>query len=154
MTEITIRKASVDDAATIVEYNQGLAFETEGKELDTATLTAGVRTILEDNSKGEYFVAEADGRVIGQIMYTREWSDWRNGDLIWLQSVYVHSEYRGQGVFGKLLGRLQQIADEDSQVAGLRLYVEDENDTAQRTYSKHGFRKPGYQVMEKLSGAR
>ena len=108
---ITIRKATLDDLATIVEYNQRLAQETEDKRLDTETLTAGVRTILADSTKGEYFVAEADDRVIGQIMYTREWSDWRNGDLLWLQSVYVHADYRGQGVFGQLLAQLQNIAD-------------------------------------------
>ncbi len=148
---ITIRKATLDDLATIVEYNQRLAQETEDKRLDTETLTAGVRTILADSTKGEYFVAEADDRVIGQIMYTREWSDWRNGDLLWLQSVYVHADYRGQGVFGQLLAQLQNIADSNPEVAGLRLYVEVENETAQKTYEKHAFKNPGYLVMERLS---
>lgn len=148
---ITIRNATLDDLTTIVDYNQRLARETEDKDLDTDTLTAGVRTILGDVTKGEYFVAEDGGRVIGQIMYTREWSDWRNGDLLWLQSVYVHADYRGQGVFGQLLGQLQSIADESPDVAGLRLYVELENETAQRTYAKHQFDKPGYMIMERLA---
>ena len=90
--------------------------------------------------------------MIGQIMYTREWSDWRNGDLIWLQSVYVHADYRGQGVFAKLLGELQQLADENPQVAGLRLYVEKENEAAQKAYLKNGFERPGYLVMERING--
>ncbi len=150
MSDISIRKATPADLDTIVEYNQGIATETEGKQLDLATLTAGVKGILEDDSKGEYFVAEADGRVIGQIMYTREWSDWRNGELLWLQSVYVHADYRGRGIFGQLLARLQEIADSNPDVVGLRLYVEEENKTAQGTYLKHGFKLPGYLVMERL----
>lgn len=151
MSDFSIRKAVLSDLDTIVRFNQLLASETEDKQLDAGTLTAGVTRILEDAGKGEYFVAVVDGQVIGQIMYTREWSDWRNGDLLWLQSVYVHADHRGQGVFGKLLAQLQQIAESDPDVAGLRLYVENDNATAQETYVKHGFDKPGYIVMERLS---
>jgi ribosomal protein S18 acetylase RimI-like enzyme len=151
MSDFRIRKAAPGDLQTIVRYNQCLASETEGRRLDETTLTAGVQRVLEDPSKGQYFVAEVDGQVVGQMMYTREWSDWRNGDLLWLQSVYVHADHRGQGVFGRLLRQLQDIAESNPDVAGLRLYVENDNTTAQGTYVKHGFDMPGYIVMERLS---
>ena len=150
MDHLTIRKAVPDDLKTIVEYNLALARETEDKTLDEPTLTAGVREMLNNPARGEYFVAEGDGQIVGQTMYTREWSDWRNGDLLWLQSVYVHADYRRQGVFGRLLDELRQIAARDPGVVGLRLYVERENSPAQATYQKHGFRLPGYLVMECL----
>lgn len=154
MSSTTLRKATLDDLETIVAFNQALASETEGTQLDAAVLTPGVRRLLEDNQKGEYFVAENDGQVVGQIMYTREWSDWRNGNLLWLQSVYVHKDHRGRGVFGLLLSQLQKLADSADDIAGLRLYVERENETAQGTYLKHGFHKPGYVVMERLASNR
>ena len=147
---VTLRKATVDDLDVIVEFNCGIARETEDKELDLAIVTPGVRRLLEDPTKGEYFVAECDGRVVGQVMYTHEWSDWRNGDVLWLQSVYVHADYRGRGIFGLLLAEIQNIADSNPDVVGLRLYVETENTTAQGTYLKNGFKLPGYLVMEKM----
>jgi len=146
----TIRPATIDDLETVVAYNQGIAVETEDRRLDDNVLTAGVRRILSEPSKGHYFVAECDGKVVGQIMYTTEWSDWRNGEILWLQSVYVHPEYRGCGIFGQLLAEVQRVADADPDVVGLRLYVEKENATAQGTYLKNGFKLPGYLVMQKV----
>lgn len=154
MSDIAIRKATAADLETIVLFNQLLARETEEKELEADVLTDGVRALLNDSARGEYYVAEADGRVIGQLMYTREWSDWRNGDLLWLQSVYVHADYRRQGVFGRLLEKLRELARSRDDVAGLRLYVEEQNQTAQATYLRHGFVRPGYLVMESLGSDR
>lgn len=151
MSEITVRKAVLTDLDTIVEYNRALARETEDRQLDVEILTPGVRRLLNDSSKGEYFVAESEGAVVGQIMYTREWSDWRNGDLLWLQSVYVHKDHRGLGVFARLLGALKAIVESHDDVVGLRLYVEHENVTAQNVYKKNSFTDTGYRVMEWLS---
>lgn len=145
-----IRKASLRDLATIVDFNLRLAQETEQKQLDRDTVTQGVANLLSDPSRGEYFVAEMDGTVVGQLMYTNEWSDWRNGNILWIQSVYVHAEYRRQGVFRALCQHLHRYADESTDVIGLRLYVEVNNLNAKTTYENLGFDSPGYAVMERL----
>lgn len=145
-----VRVAQPADRNIIAEYNQRLAEETEDKRLDSATISAGVAAVLDDPTKGRYLVAHlADGQVIGQLMHTREWSDWRNGEIWWLQSVYVHQEHRRRGVFRRLLSELESMAKSATpQVIGMRLYVEQENASAQNTYNARGFANPGYFVME------
>ena len=145
-----IRRAIPDDWRTIAEFNIRLAEETEDKQLDRQTVENGVRRLLADASRGIYYLAIQADQVIGQLMHTREWSDWRDGDLWWLQSVYVHPAFRRQGVFRALLQRLRDEAAVDPDVVGLRLYVEVENLRAQTTYRDLEFRTPGYLVMEDL----
>lgn len=145
---IAIRPATIDDVATIVEFNCALAVETEQLQLDPTVLAQGVRALLADESKGRYFVAEARGEVVGQIMHTREWSDWRNGDLWWIQSVYVQPEFRSKGVFRRLFEHLRNAAKSDPAIVGLRLYVEDHNDRAVAVYGRLGLKPGGYSVME------
>lgn len=151
---ITIRPAVPDDWPTIVEFNCRLAEESEGKRLDRADVEPGVRALLADPRKGRYFVAEAKEteapRVVGQLMHTFEWSDWRNGDIWWLQSVYVHPEFRRRGVFTALFEHLRSEAEADPGVVGLRLYVEEQNARAHATYEKLGLTPGGYFVMEKM----
>src|SRR5262245_46737864 len=98
----TVRRATLADAPIVVEYNDRLAQESEGKTLDRATLTAGVAAGLADLAKARYFVAEENGEVVGQVMLTTEWSDWRNGWIWRIQSVYVRADWRGKGVFRAL----------------------------------------------------
>jgi ribosomal protein S18 acetylase RimI-like enzyme len=149
MAEIFVRAATPGDLPTIVEFNRRLALETESLILDGPTLEAGVRAALSDASKARYFVAcAADGQVVGQMMHTYEWSDWRNGDIWWLQSVYVHPDYRSLGVFRRLFDFVAERAREDSNVVGLRLYVEDHNERAQAVYERIGLKTAGYGVME------
>ncbi|MGZ0171822.1 MAG: N-acetyltransferase family protein [Planctomycetales bacterium] len=149
--EITIRDAKQGDAQTIAEFNCRLAAETEDKQLDPETVRKGVDALLNDARRGRYLVACArEGRIVGQLMHTFEWSDWRNGDIWWLQSVYVHADFRRQGVFRKLNQHLEQLAESTSGVVGLRLYVENENARAQETYRSLRFVDPGYRVMERM----
>lgn len=149
--EITIRDATQDDAQTIAEFNCRLAAETEDKQLDRETVRKGVDALLSDARRGKYFVAcSSAGQIVGQLMHTFEWSDWRNGDIWWLQSVYVHAEFRRQGVFRKLNQHLEQLAESTPGVVGLRLYVENENGRAQDTYRSLEFNEPGYRVMERM----
>lgn len=143
-----IRKATPDDLEIIAQYNYLLAKETEDKLLDRARLTQGVRALLEDASKGIYHVCEMDGKVIGQIMYTYEWSDWRNGLYLWVQSVYVDRFYRKKGVFTALYNAVREICDKDENIVGIRLYVEKENDTAQKTYHNLGMKECNYFMYE------
>ncbi len=147
-SEVQIRRATSDDWATIVEFNCRLALESEHKLLDRPTVELGVRAILQDESKGRYFVACVDGQVIGQLMLTMEWSDWRNGDFWWLQSVYVHPDFRRQGIFRQLFQHVRDLAAADPRIVGLRLYVERENTRAHSTYGELGMSQPGYFVMQ------
>lgn len=146
--ELHIRDASTDDAKSIVDFNSRMALETEGRELDPELIGRGVAAILADANKGRYWVAEADGNVVGQIMVSYEWSDWRNGMLWWIGSVYVHEDYRRKGVFSALYRHVESLAQQDQEACGLRLYAEQDNERAHQTYLKLGMVKPGYLVME------
>src|SRR5262245_5237023 len=151
--QITIRPAGPDDWQTIVEFNCRLAEESEGKRLDRTDVEPGVKALLADRRKGRYFVAVAGTeaeRIVGQMMHTFEWSDWRNGDIWWLQSVYVHPDYRRAGVFRALFDKLRSEAEADPGVVGLRLYVEEQNARAHETYRNLGLLPGGYFVMERF----
>lgn len=148
---LSVRSARPSDARDIANFNLGLARETEAIVLDPATLDRGVHAVLADASKGLYFIAENDGRVVGQLMITREWSDWRNGDIWWIQSVYVIPEFRRRGVLRALYGHACGRARESTAV-GLRLYVHDQNRAAQATYSRLGMKQANYLVMEEMFG--
>src|SRR6516162_4957287 len=140
----SVRRAGPAEAAVIVEFNLRLAEETEGKSLDPAVLAAGVADGLADPHKALYFVAEEGGAVVGQLMLTREWSDWRNGWLWWIQSVYVRPEARRRGVFRALYLHVYEAARADPEVIGIRLYVERENHAAQQTYLRMGMEWANY----------
>ena len=147
---IHIRRATVEDAATIAAFNQGIASETEDKHLDDAIVGPGVANLLSDEADGRYWIAEIEGQPAGQIMVTYEWSDWRNGNVWWIQSVYVASDYRRQGVFSALYRAVEALAEEDADACGIRLYVEKQNDAAQATYRKLGMQGDTYLVMESM----
>ena len=143
-----IRDATMADLEFIAGANRALAQETEGLALDPALLIPGVRAVFEDPSLGRYYIAEVDGRPVGQLLTTYEWSDWRNGLLLWIQSVYVLPEHRGSGAFKALFGYLQQIARDDSRICGIRLYVDRGNDRAQEVYARLGMHRSNYAVMQ------
>ena len=143
-----IRNAKQKDIETIAKYNIKMALETENKYLDKKIITAGVSSIINDSSKGIYWVMEMDKIIIGQLMVTYEWSDWRNGMMWWIQSVYVPKEHRRQGVYSKMYNNLLELAQLDSECCGIRLYVEKENKKAQKTYKKLGMKNAGYEIME------
>lgn len=145
---VVVRSATSGDVAVITEYNCRLAMETEDRTLNHGTVDAGVRRGLELGDEVQYFVAEDESGVIGQIMLTREWSDWRNGWMIWLQSVYVASEKRGAGVFRLLFERSVELTRLRCDAVCVRLYVEHKNETAMETYRRLGFQDSGYLVME------
>jgi ribosomal protein S18 acetylase RimI-like enzyme len=146
---LSIRRAGPEDAATVIEFNRLLAAESEGKTLDVAVLAAGVAAGLAESRKSVYFLAEEDGVALGQIMFTTEWSDWRNGWFWWIQSVYVRPAARRRGVFRALFEHVQQAARAEGNVIGLRLYVERDNHTAQETYRRLGMDAAGYLVFER-----
>jgi ribosomal protein S18 acetylase RimI-like enzyme len=147
----TIRRATLADLETIVDFNCRLAEESEGKSLDRKVLTAGVQAALADpEAKGPYFLAEEYGAILGQMQLTYEFSDWRNGWFWWVQGVYVRPEARQRGVFRALYEHVLNAAKQDAQVVGLRLYVERENTRAHKTYEKLGMEWTGYLLMERF----
>ncbi|MEY7998874.1 GNAT family N-acetyltransferase [Clostridium sp. Mt-5] len=143
-----IRKGKLSDLDTIVEYNYNLAKETENLGLDKNILKKGVEKALLDDKNGAYFVYEKDGMVVGQMMLTKEWSDWRNANYWWIQSVYVNKNYRGQGIYKKLFKHVKSVADSDNNVYSLRLYVEKNNEKAKNTYKSLGMDETYYLVYE------
>lgn len=148
--QITVRLADVADSEIIVSFNRAMARETEGKTLDPQTVAAGVRTLLLNPHLGFYCVAEKDGEIIGALMVTSEWSDWRDGMFWWIQSVYVRPEHRRQGVYRRLYRFVKKKAREERTVRGLRLYVERTNTAAQRTYRALGMTETSYLVYEEM----
>jgi len=147
---LSIRRASVTDASTIVEFNRRMAQETEHKTLDQQTLASGVAAVLTDPAKGFYLVAELAGEPVGQLLITPEWSDWRDGWFWWVQSVYVREDARRRGVFRGLFEEVVRLAAAAGEVVGVRLYVERDNARAQRTYSSLGMAESGYRLYERM----
>ena len=146
---ISIRPATQEDLARIILFNQAMARETEGRELDRRTISKGVERLLKQPARGQYFVAEQDGEIVGQLMITTEWSDWRNGEIWWIQSVYVSKRLRREGVYRQLHEYVRDLA-RDQKVIGLRLYVERDNEPAQATYRALGMRESSYLMFEEL----
>ncbi len=145
-----IRRAGIEDAAALSQFNQNMAFETEGVTLIPEVIDAGVKTMIENPAMGFYLVAEEGGAIAAALMTTTEWSDWRNGLFWWIQSVYVLPEYRRQGLYRKLYERIKILADQEPGVCGFRLYVEHENVAAQKTYQSLGMQETHYKLYEEL----
>jgi ribosomal protein S18 acetylase RimI-like enzyme len=148
MTELTIRNAAPTDLEIVAANNRAMALETEGKALDGPTILRGVAALLAERAKGFYLLAERDGAVVGQLMVTFEWSDWRDGTFWWIQSVYVAPPARRAGVYRALYARLLAMAREDGGVCGIRLYVDRTNARAQATYAALGMDRAHYELYE------
>jgi GNAT superfamily N-acetyltransferase len=145
---ILIRAATPTDVSIIAEFNIAIAKETENIDLNRERIHRGINALLTDPFKGIYYVAEVDGKVVGQLMVTYEWSDWRNGYFWWIQSVYTDKAYRQKGVFKALYKHLEGLAHSSKDVCGLRLYVEEHNKHAQKIYESLGMKFTKYRIME------
>ena len=144
-----VRAATSTDIDVLVQFNAAMAIETEAKTLDPQVLRAGVAAVLTEPRRGFYLIAEQAGKVAGCLMITYEWSDWRNGDWWWLQSVYVRPEHRRSGVFRSLYAQVEVRAAAREDVVGVRLYVERDNHRAQQTYEALGMREEAYRMFAK-----
>jgi len=148
--EITVRLAESRDANVLTAFNRAMALETEGKVLLPAVVARGVRRLFEKADLGFYVVAERDGDVVGSLMITTEWSDWRNGSFWWVQSVYVRPDYRRRGIYRRLYAFVRDLAAGNAEVCGFRLYVERDNPTARQAYETLGMEETAYRLYEDL----
>ncbi|WP_022953271.1 GNAT family N-acetyltransferase [Leucothrix mucor] len=146
----TIRQAHAADAPAIAEFNRLMAFETEHKKLLPDVILAGVNAMIANPAHGFYLVAESAGEIVGSLMITTEWSDWRNGVIWWVQSVYIVDTHRRQGIYRALYDEVKRLATLDLSVCGFRLYVEKDNVNAQATYRSLGMQETDYLMFEEL----
>ena len=145
---IQVRKATAADAAFIINSQIAMARETEGMELDLPTVTKGVNAVFSDPTIGDYFVATEDGKLIACLLTLPEWSDWRNGKVLWIHSVYVLPDHRGQGMYPKMYEHLKEMVISAAHYRGLRLYVDKTNSKAKKVYEKLGMGKDHYELYE------
>ena len=149
--DLSVRRATTQDIDVLVEFNSAMALESEGKTLDQRRLRDGVSALFngEDGyGRGYYLVAEAEGRVVGQLLITYEWSDWRNAYFWWIQSVYVASDWRRRGVYRRLHEYVVDEARLRGDVCGVRLYVDRNNHVAQQVYINLGMDRSHYDLFE------
>lgn len=145
-----VRNANKDDISAIVQFQLLMAAETEDVELDKDTVTNGVTAVINDPTKGRYYVAEKKGKVIGSLLTTFEWSDWRNGTVLWIQSVYILPEYRRKGVYSNMYKHIKNLVLKDENLNGIRLYADKDNEVAHKTYLKLGMNPDHYVTFEWL----
>lgn len=145
---IEIRKAQISDLDPIVRFQVEMAWETESYKLDHNTIVKGVETVLNNNSLGIYYVAIFNNEVVGSLLTTYEWSDWRNGTVLWIQSVYIDSRFRKMGIYGKLYSHIKALVTTDETLKGIRLYVDETNTAAREVYARLGMNGEHYRVFE------
>jgi len=148
MSDVLFREATPADVPAIIDFQLAMARETENLELDRGILTRGVNALFTDPSLGRYYIAEQDGKAIGSLMITYEWSDWRSGMVWWIQSVYVVPEYRRRGVYAGLYAHVKAFVEPDPSIRGIRLYVDNRNSSAQQVYARLGMEGEHYRVFE------
>jgi ribosomal protein S18 acetylase RimI-like enzyme len=147
------RPATRSDIATIADFQVAMALETERLALDRVTVSAGVTGVFDQPERGHYYVAEESvsgesGAIVASLLITREWSDWRNGEVWWIQSVFVVPTARRRGIYTGLYCYVQSLIADNPAIRGLRLYVDQSNTAAQKTYTQLGMNGEHYRVFE------
>lgn len=145
-----VREAKINDIPRIVDFQLEMAEETEGIELNRSIVETGVSTVLNDPTKGKYYITEINGEIVGSLLTTYEWSDWRNGTVLWIQSVYVLPEYRRKGVYRNMYSHLKNQVSTNRELKGIRLYADKSNRAAHKTYENLGMTQDHYVTFEWL----
>lgn len=144
------RQAKEQERKVIAGFQQKMALETENYHLNIETVLNGVQAVFDDSKKGKYYIVEEDEKVIASLLTTFEWSDWRNSQVLWIQSVYVLPEYRGKGVFKLMYNEIKKIVSDNPNYSGIRLYVDKTNTNAQKVYTKIGMQGEHYSLFEDM----
>ncbi|MBN1986871.1 MAG: GNAT family N-acetyltransferase [Prolixibacteraceae bacterium] len=145
-----VREAKPDDIPFIVDFQMAMAQETEGTELHRPTVELGVKAVVNDSTKGKYYITEVKSKIISSLLTTYEWSDWRNGTVLWIQSVYVLPEFRRKGVYRSMYSHIKNRVMEDENLKGIRLYADKSNIPAHKTYKNLGMSPDHYITFEWL----
>jgi len=145
-----VRNAITKDITSIVSFQLQMAAETEGIELHEPTVKKGVTAVINDDKKGQYYVTEINDKIVASLLTTYEWSDWRNGTILWIQSVYVLEEYRRKGVYRNMYSHIKQLVLENENLNGIRLYADKSNLSAHKTYLQLGMSPDHYITFEWL----
>lgn len=145
-----VREATVKDHQKLVEFQIAMAKETEGIELQIEPLEEGVMAVLKDSKKGKYYITEINNKVVASLLTTFEWSDWRNGTILWIQSVYVMPRYRRRGVYRTMYAYIKSMVLGDEHLNGIRLYAAKQNTAAHKTYQNLGMNQDHYLTFEWL----
>lgn len=149
---IEIRPANLGDCDTIASYQVKMAWETEFYNLDYDIVIKGVEAVLKNSGLGVYYVAVVDNLVVGSLLTTYEWSDWRNGTVLWIQSVFVEPDFRQTGVYNQLYGHVRKMVEAEPSLKGIRLYVDETNARAREVYARLGMNGEHYRVYEWMKG--
>ncbi len=145
---MNIRKAELKDITYIIDFQINMAAETEELVLEEQIITRGVTQVFQDANKGCYYVCEDEGQIVASLLTTYEWSDWRAKTIIWLQSVYVKPEFRGRGIFKYMYLYIKEMVLNSQEYCGIKLYVDNSNETAKQVYSKLGMNNQHYSLFE------
>ncbi|KMQ52834.1 Acetyltransferase, GNAT family [Chitinispirillum alkaliphilum] len=145
---ITIREATPEEIEHIALFQLKLAWETESVKLDYPTVLSGVKAVFDDRAKGVYYIAENDNRPVASALTVTEWSDWRNGDVVWIHSVYVIEQFRRQGIFSSLYKHIKENVISKDELKGIRLYVDRTNQKAQKVYESLQMNGDHYKLFE------
>jgi len=145
---IKTRRATIEDANVIIDFQISLALETENLNLDKKIVRKGVTKVFNDVSKGKYYIIFENDKIVGSLLITSEWSDWRNGSILWIQSLYIDPLYRRKGLFKHVYNYLKKMVDKSDQLLGLRLYVDKLNKDAQIVYENVGMNGDHYGLYE------
>ncbi len=147
-SKISVRRGTLKDAEAIVSWQVQMALETENKNLDLETVQKGVDYLMRNEALGEYLIAEVEGKPAASALLLKEWSDWRNGFVIWVHSVYVEESYRRSGVFSEIYSAIKSQVQRESLLKGIRLYVDKTNERAQKVYENLGMNGDHYRLFE------
>lgn len=145
---VKVREANKSEASIIARFQIIMAMESEGMKLDKEVIEKGVSAVFDDAAKGKYYVAEFKGELIGSMLNTYEWSDWRNGSIVWFQSVYVKPDFRRNGIFKAMYLHIKKLVENDNTLKGMRLYVDKGNERAQKVYQALGMSGEHYDTYE------
>lgn len=145
---IYLAEANAEDIGTLADLQCAMAWETESYKLDKSTVSKGLQALFDDATKGKYYKLRHEQKIIGCMLNTFEWSEWRNGYILWIQSLYIVPEFRGKGLFGLVYQHLQNLVNTSEELQGIRLYVDKTNVKATKVYEALGMNGDHYHFFE------